>query len=98
MFDILKKIVPPMKWARMWGAAVINIMNVAAGKHEAYLDNLKPWDIAAGALLVTEAGGSITDLEGNKDNWQSGNIVVSNSGIHDKMTRIIAPCFKNSPV
>ena len=66
---------------------------VAKGACEAYLMNHLPlWDLAAGALLVREAGGKATDFEGNDWTVDSSNILVSNgSGIHDEILNILKP-------
>lgn len=61
---------------RRAGAAALDLAYVAAGRFDAFWEaNLKPWDIAAGSLLVLEAGGLISDYEGGNDYLKSGNIV-----------------------
>ena len=64
---------------RRCGAAALDLAYVAAGRLDGFWEmGLKPWDIAAGALLVREAGGLITDLDGG-DNWyETGNILCAN--------------------
>ena len=53
---------------RRFGSAAIDLAYVAAGRFEGYWElGIKPWDIAAGVLLVEEAGGIVTDLAGGKD-------------------------------
>ena len=55
---------------------------MACGIFDGFFEmGLKPWDIAAGALLVTEAGGVITDWEGAQDWFQSGNLVTGPPGV-----------------
>ena len=68
------------------GAASLDLAYVAAGRFDGYWEPfLKPWDVAAGCLLVTEAGGRITDFEGG-DDWLFGaNLVASNGSIHDEL-------------
>lgn len=61
---------------RRCGSAAIDLCFVAAGRFDAYWElGLKPWDVAAGALMVQEAGGTITDLDGGQD-WLNGRHVV----------------------
>ena len=55
--------------------------------------NLKIMDIAAGSLIVKEAGGSVTDFEGKENYLNSGRIVASNFSIHDEMLRNINTKF-----
>jgi myo-inositol-1(or 4)-monophosphatase len=58
--------------------------------------NLSTWDIAAGSLLITEAGGIITDFGGGGDYLTSGNIVAGNAHIHDMLLTIIKDVFQGA--
>lgn len=71
---------------RRAGAASLDLAYVAAGRFDGYWEPyLKPWDVAAGALLVTEAGGKITDFEGQAD-WLFGeNAVATNGLLHEEL-------------
>jgi myo-inositol-1(or 4)-monophosphatase len=71
---------------RRAGAASLDLAYVAAGRFDGYWEPyLKPWDVAAGALLVTEAGGKITDFEGQGD-WLFGeNAVATNGLLHEEL-------------
>lgn len=71
---------------RRAGAASLDLAYVAAGRFDGYWEPyLKPWDVAAGALLVTEAGGTITDFEGGPD-WLFGeNAVATNGHLHEEL-------------
>jgi myo-inositol-1(or 4)-monophosphatase len=68
------------------GAASLDLAYVAAGRFDGYWEPyLKPWDIAAGCLLVAEAGGRVTDFSGGED-WLFGeNAVATNGRIHDEL-------------
>ncbi|MBK8207972.1 MAG: inositol monophosphatase [Planctomycetes bacterium] len=68
------------------GAASLDLAYVAAGRFDGYWEPyLKPWDIAAGCLLVTEAGGTVTDFAGGQD-WLFGeNAVASNGRVHAEL-------------
>lgn len=71
---------------RRMGSAAMDLCYVAAGRFAGYWEqDLKPWDTAAGALLVEEAGGRVTDLEGNPFTPYLKSVVASNSLIHDDM-------------
>ena len=75
---------------RQFGAAVLDLAYVACGRLDAHWEmRLKPWDVAAGVLLVREAGGRVTDFEGGPDCVFGDSIVASNSHIHDQMLRVI---------
>jgi myo-inositol-1(or 4)-monophosphatase len=65
---------------RRAGSAALDLAYVAAGRLDGYWEmGLKPWDIAAGALLVKEAGGIVSDFQGGEDFLTSGNIVAASS-------------------
>ena len=65
---------------------------MAAGRLDGFWEmKLKPWDIAAGALLVLEAGGLVTDFHGGNDYYQSGNIVSAGPKCLRPMLQIVKP-------
>ncbi|MDY6875240.1 MAG: inositol monophosphatase family protein [Chloroflexota bacterium] len=75
---------------RRAGAAVLDLAYVACGRLDGFWEiRLKPWDVAAGVLLVREAGGRATDFEGRPDCLSGEFIVVSNGHIHGQMLRVI---------
>jgi myo-inositol-1(or 4)-monophosphatase len=70
---------------RRFGSAALDMAWVAAGRYDGYWErNLSPWDIAAGLLLITEAGGKVTSAEpdGEGDPRQLGSVVAGNLDIH----------------
>ncbi len=76
---ILKKLMNSTRGIRRLGAAAIDLAYVACGKFDAYFEySLSPWDVAAGALIVQEAGGVISDFSGNS-NWLFGKEVVASN-------------------
>ncbi len=77
---------------RRLGSAALDLCYVACGRFDGYWEKkLKPWDLAAGALLVEEAGGRVSNLEGEKFNLSSPHIVASNGYIHRSMLDILSP-------
>ena len=69
---------------RRAGAAALDLANLAAGRFDAFWElSLAPWDVAAGVLLVREAGGVVTTLEGDPDVLQHGSIVAGNPAMHE---------------
>ena len=76
---------------RREGAASLDLCAVAAGRLDGFFEfNLKPWDIAAGALIVQEAGGIVTDMSGNEGWLESGDIVAANPKVLAQMLKIIS--------
>ena len=87
---ILKDFLSKTAGGRREGSAALDLCSVAAGRLDGFFEfNLKPWDVAAGALIVKEAGGIVTDMQGN-DTWlQTGNIVAGNPKVLAQMLQII---------
>lgn len=76
---------------RRLGSAALDLCYVAAGRFEAFWEqHLWPWDVAAGALIVTEAGGRITGMDGAPFDPAAFHLVASNGRVHGAMLEIIA--------
>ncbi|MED5408402.1 MAG: inositol monophosphatase family protein [Pseudomonadota bacterium] len=76
---------------RRTGSAALDLAYVAAGRMDGFWEfGLQPWDTAAGALLIREAGGLISDPAGSQDFLDSGNVVTANPRIFNDLLRIIA--------
>ncbi|TRH05997.1 inositol monophosphatase, partial [Salmonella enterica subsp. enterica serovar Senftenberg] len=88
---ILKDFLAKTAGGRREGAASLDLCAVATGRFDGFFEfNLKPWDIAAGALIVQEAGGIVTDMSG-EDAWlESGDIVAANPKVLAQMLKIIS--------
>jgi myo-inositol-1(or 4)-monophosphatase len=68
---------------RRFGSAALDMAWVAAGRYDGYWErDLNPWDLAAGTLLVTEAGGKVTDAEGGDGVLTKGSVCAGNLEIH----------------
>jgi myo-inositol-1(or 4)-monophosphatase len=75
---------------RRFGAASLDLCWLAAGRYDAYWEReLKAWDIAAGILMVREAGGIVTDLQGGQKMLDVGNILASNEGLHPQYLKLL---------
>ncbi len=86
MINSLSKLVHEVFVIRMFGAATWDMCLIAKGQADLSVDfTCKPWDIAAGALIVEEAGGKVTDLQGNIWNPYSNGFIASNGKIHEKV-------------
>ena len=72
------------------GSAALNLSYLAAGRFDGYWElKLNPWDLAAGALLLKEAGGVVTDFRGEAFDLYGGQICASNGLLHGEMLRIL---------
>jgi myo-inositol-1(or 4)-monophosphatase len=75
---------------RRLGSAAIDLCWVAAGRMDGFWEaDLKPWDIAGGALIVAEAGGRVTGIGGDTFTSRCGHVLVSNGYLHDAMLEVI---------
>lgn len=84
--DFLEKLIHKTIDVRNFGAAIYHLFLVACGRCDGYVIlSTNEWDVAAGFLMVEEAGGKITDLLGNKYSLQEHKFVVSNGKIHNKL-------------
>lgn len=93
-FDMLKRITVRSAGIRRAGAAALDLAYVAAGRLDGFWEiGLHPWDIAAGALLIQEAGGVNGDLEGQPTFLDSGHIISGNPQIFGALVREIRPCL-----
>ena len=86
----LTRFIKRTQGVRRCGAAAVDLALVARGACDGYWEpKLHPWDIAAGTVLVQEAGGRVTDYSGGRINLENGWIVSSNGRIHDEMLQVI---------
>ena len=87
--QMLRKIWPSLKTARMIGSSALSISYVAAGRMDIFVHHrLQPYDQAAGLILMEEAGGLITDREGNRAQLYSDGLIASSSIIHQQFMEI----------
>lgn len=87
---ILKDFLSQTAGARREGAASLDLCALACGRFDGFFEfNLKPWDIAAGALIAREAGAVVTDMTGEQGWLESGDIVAANPKVLAQMLQII---------
>ena len=80
---------------RRAGSAALDLAYVACGRMDGFWEMaLQPWDMGAGALLVEEAGGRVTDFFGDTEYLRQGHVLAGNRPIHAKMLRLLAPYFR----
>jgi len=88
---ILKDLMQQTSGLRRPGSASLDLAWLAAGRYDGFFETgLKPWDIAAGCLLITEAGGMVSDLSGNDTYLDSGHICAGSPEIHPQLLQVIA--------
>jgi myo-inositol-1(or 4)-monophosphatase len=82
---------------RRYGAATLDLAWIAAGRLDAYWErDLSPWDLAAGTVLVREAGGSVSDLDGGDAFLIKGQIVAGNETMHRELLRLLKEAGKEA--
>src|SRR5471032_2970681 len=75
---------------RRFGAAALDLAWVAAGRLDGYWErDIKPWDIAAGLILLREAGGFVSDCDGGDDMFAKGHVAAGNDAIHKELLRVL---------
>ena len=85
----LKAVMAVSAGVRRFGSAALDLAYVAAGRYEGFWEfGLHPWDIAAGIVLVREAGGFVTDIGGGM--IESGEILAANDSLHGPLLKILA--------
>ncbi|MEN7547762.1 inositol monophosphatase family protein [Rapidithrix thailandica] len=90
---VLEELMQKTHGLRRMGAAAIDLAFVACGRFESFFEyNLKPWDVAAGILLVKEAGGVVSDFK-NGNNCIFGKEIIASGHVHQDMQEIIARNF-----
>ena len=80
---------------RRFGSAALDLAYVAAGRYEGFWEiGLHPWDLAAGIVLVREAGGFTSDFDGGNAMMASGEIIAANDRLHEKFLKILADAVR----
>jgi myo-inositol-1(or 4)-monophosphatase len=89
--ELLYKVYPHATDIRKLGSAGLETAWVAAGKREAYFTTrIEPWDVAPGVLLVQEAGGKVSDFQGNPWQPQTSDLLFSNKELHEGILNLIS--------
>jgi myo-inositol-1(or 4)-monophosphatase len=89
---MLRQVMREAAGVRRMAAAALDLAYVAAGRFAAYFElGLAPWDVAAGALLVREAGGTVSEPHGAGDYFSSGNVLATNGLLHPRMLGLLRP-------
>lgn len=93
--DIFRELSKKTAGVRRPGSAALDLAYVACGRFDGFWESgLKLWDIAAGALLVQESGGIISDFDGDQNFLETGMVVAGNSLLYDELARIVASKYR----
>jgi myo-inositol-1(or 4)-monophosphatase len=86
----LSRVMIEVAGVRRFGAAALDLAWVAAGRYDAFWERgLSPWDMAAGIVILREAGGIVSDLSGAQDMLENGTILASNGQLHGRMLKVL---------
>src|SRR5213595_275265 len=92
----LAAVLPATSGVRRFGAAALDLAYVAAGRFDGFWEfGLSPWDIAAGLLLVREAGGFVSDLGGGQTMMASGDVLAANDRLHLPLAALIRHAMRS---
>lgn len=87
----LTAVAPHVRNVRALGSAALHLAYIASGRLSGYWEpNLQPWDVAAGVLLVQEAGGKVTALSGEPYRLTTRDVLATNSHVHEELLRILS--------
>jgi myo-inositol-1(or 4)-monophosphatase len=91
----MNELQPKVAGLRRFGSAALDMAFVAGGRLDGYWErNLQPWDMAAGQIIVREAGGIVSGMTGNDDALTTGNVVCGNEFVHAELVKILKPLEK----
>ena len=94
----LARVMAATSGVRRLGAAALDLAYVAAGRYDGFWEfGLRPWDIAAGLLLVREAGGFVSDLAGGQTMMTSGDVLAANGHLHLPLAALIREAMRQPP-
>ncbi|MBN2202213.1 inositol monophosphatase [bacterium] len=93
--DSFEEIFDASAGIRRMGSAAIDLAYTACGRYDGFWEmKLKPWDVAAGVLIVREAGGIVSDFRGGQNFMETGNLVAANRAVYPQMLRIVKKHLK----
>jgi myo-inositol-1(or 4)-monophosphatase len=92
---IFAAIAPQVAGIRRFGSAALDLAWVAAGRYDGYWESdLQPWDVAAGLLIVREAGGFVTDFRGGEKAIERSEFLAANDVLHSKLHKLLAGALR----
>ncbi|MEM6375607.1 MAG: inositol monophosphatase family protein, partial [Pseudomonadota bacterium] len=86
----LARLMPACAGVRRWGSAALDLAYLAAGRYDGFWERrLQPWDIAAGVIIVQEAGGLVEAIDAQENVLQTGDVLAANETIFDRFAQVI---------
>ncbi|MBI3899612.1 MAG: inositol monophosphatase [Gammaproteobacteria bacterium] len=96
---VFRSVAPETSGVRRAGAAALDLAHVACGRFDGFWEfGLRPWDMAAGCLLIEEAGGLVSDPAGGRDHMATGLLIAGNPKIHPELLKQIRPHLPAEPI
>lgn len=93
-FAVVEYLQQHSRGIRRWGASAIDLAYVACGRFDAYFEySLYPWDVAAGILIIGEAGGMVTDYTGKSGDYSGREVLATNGILHEVLLELIQDNF-----
>jgi len=91
----LRRVMDETAGVRRMGSAALDLAYVAAGRYDGFWETgLSPWDVAAGVVLVREAGGFVSEIEGGDDMIYGGSILAANTELHEPVGKLLRAAMK----
>ena len=92
---ILEAVSPNVAGIRRFGSAALDLAWVAAGRYDGFWEeDLQYWDLAAGVLLVREAGGFVSDFKGSEAGLAKGQVLAANDQLHSKLHKLVGGALR----
>jgi myo-inositol-1(or 4)-monophosphatase len=92
---VLNAVSPEVAGIRRFGSAALDLAWVAAGRFDGFWEeDLQLWDVAAGIVLVREAGGYVTDFRGGEAGVANGQILAANDQLHNRLHKLLAGALR----
>ncbi len=97
ILEFIRAVKPLTRGVRRFGSAALDLAYTAVGRLDAYFEDcLNAWDVAAGILIVQEAGGEVSDVQGGNDYLFSGNVLAATPEIHEQLRPIIGRIYTST--
>ena len=97
-WQVLSEIFLQVSGVRRTGSAALDLAHLAYGRFDGFWElKLNPWDVAAGAVIIQEAGGTISDFERKNNHVWTGNVIASNNLIHEFLLQKVKKVFQENP-
>lgn len=95
--EMLKPVMAETAGVRRFGSAALDLAYVAAGRYDGFWEvGLQPWDVAAGIIIVREAGGFVTGINGRGDPLHGGHLIAANGPLHGRVAKMLTGAVRDA--